>query len=137
MRISDWSSDVCSSDLAKVVEPLADPAQHVARLVIVGLAVVIDQRDHYLGQRALRPWHRHKGAWNHLGLVVGVAIREANAVRVMAFAHGVEYEDRAEDGEPRLDQRAKLGDGVALAADDTGENGEAGVEGTRDRKSVV
>src|SRR3546814_10834048 len=105
MRISDWSSDVCSSDLflesagpgdvvehgvvgiqslhavdlgaevapagcrrdrrlrgaagqalavdqvelqlegdhrreAKVVEPLADPAQHVARLVIVGLAVV-------------------------------------------------------------------------------------------------
>src|SRR3546814_2107950 len=101
MRISDWSSDVCSSDL-------------------------IDQRDHDLGQRALRPGHRHKGAWDHLGLVVGVAIREANAVRVMAFAHGVEHEDRAGDGEARLDHRAKLGDGVALAADDTGEIGEDG-----------
>src|SRR3546814_3029036 len=89
MCISDWSSDVCSSDL------------------------------------------RHKGAWDHLGLVVGVAIREANAVRVMAFAHGVEHEDRAGDGEARLDHRAKLGDGVALAADDTGEIGEDGVEGTR------
>src|SRR3546814_7379721 len=88
MRISDWSSDVCSSDL---------------------------------------------GAWDHLGLVVGVAIREANAVRVMAFAHGVEHEDRAGDGEARLDHRAKLGDGVALAADDTGEIGEDGVEGTRVR----
>src|SRR3546814_2759387 len=91
MCISDWSSDVCSSDL------------------------------------------RHKGAWDHLGLVVGVAIREANAVRVMAFAHGVEHEDRAGDGEARLDHRAKLGDGVALAADDTGEIGEDGVEGTRVR----
>src|SRR3546814_3419135 len=99
MRISDWSSDVCSSDL-------------------------IDQRDHDLGQRALRPGHRHKGAWDHLGLVVGVAIREANAVRVMAFAHGVEHEDRAGDGEARLDHRAKLGDGVALAADDTGRSEE-------------
>src|SRR3546814_7960217 len=91
MCISDWSSDVCSSDL------------------------------------------RHKGAWDHLGLVVGVAIREANAVRVMAFAHGVEHEDRAGDGEARLDHRAKLGDGVELAADDTGEIGEDGVEGSRVR----
>src|SRR3546814_9754413 len=51
----------------------------------------------------------------------------------MAFAHGVEHEDRAGDGEARLDHRAKLGDGVALAADDTGEIGEDGVEGTRVR----
>src|SRR3546814_16100678 len=35
MRISDWSSDVCSSDLAEYQRPhrrkLSDPQQHVAR----------------------------------------------------------------------------------------------------------
>src|SRR3546814_1448068 len=46
MRISDWSSDVCSSDLAYSVESLADPGRGAMRSVLslllaIGIALMM------------------------------------------------------------------------------------------------
>src|SRR3546814_17061796 len=57
MRISDWSSDVCSSDLLALyeeVEPLQEtalPLEHVLRILHLVLVLV----DHYLDWHAIAP----------------------------------------------------------------------------------
>src|SRR3546814_936501 len=50
MRISDWSSDVCSSDLAgQLAQPVVGVAFHVHHM-----AMLFDQRDRRLEARALQ-----------------------------------------------------------------------------------
>src|SRR3546814_10910457 len=52
MRISDWSSDVCSSDLARILDRLFKP-NHTAKHDRIGqrqIAAQAAQRIQYLGQ---------------------------------------------------------------------------------------
>src|SRR3546814_1217421 len=45
MRISDWSSDVCSSDLMKITRLRAQPAEHRAQVLEVARDQVFDAVD--------------------------------------------------------------------------------------------
>src|SRR3546814_178278 len=61
MRISDWSSDVCSSDLPPLV---ADPTAHPVapaqlRKAIIFRAIVHDKRHPLVHDTGLVPNHRH------------------------------------------------------------------------------
>src|SRR3546814_6236453 len=84
MRISDWSSDVCSSDLAGLADDVLALVPHALALVRLGLAEVadlgghladlllVDAADHDLG--GARDLEGHAGR----GLVVdGVAVPES------------------------------------------------------------
>src|SRR3546814_5352842 len=58
MRISDWSSDVCSSDLLVVARHLTREPRELARLVIIfglGLQPPRDVARRIIGRRRLEP----------------------------------------------------------------------------------
>src|SRR3546814_9275595 len=73
MRISDWSSDVCSSDLIHRFHTTSEPDQEVferlardARLAQVRLHIMVDARDGLLTGERLRsavPEWRNAGIW--------------------------------------------------------------------------
>src|SRR3546814_15414601 len=55
MRISDWSSDVCSSDLLWIVD-VARLDRHVAaQELVIELAAIVDLRDREIAKAILRP----------------------------------------------------------------------------------
>src|SRR3546814_5057225 len=51
MRISDWSSDVCSSDLLVLVFYLPDKWTNFAATAVFGLAVITDWIDGWIARR--------------------------------------------------------------------------------------
>src|SRR3546814_6756455 len=70
MRISDWSSDVCSSDLRDVAG--VEPALTVRGLGI-GLEITLDDPR----TAALKPSARLAVAWQHIALIVDDAQLDA------------------------------------------------------------
>src|SRR3546814_2657016 len=75
MRISDWSSDVCSSDLVEAIAPLR-PLQHVDQLFAGRDALVLygDARPHDIG-RGLRR-QRRPAARIANPLIIGEALAQ-------------------------------------------------------------
>src|SRR3546814_4541375 len=55
MRISDWSSDVCSSDLARRHRPVADHRDRAAGLVLQPVRDHKEERGEDRGRRMRRP----------------------------------------------------------------------------------
>src|SRR3546814_9405594 len=67
MRISDWSSDVCSSDLDDRVEPLAPLAQRFG-IVAAEAAHVAPGESALLGERAKAAFREQAAAGEDIGL---------------------------------------------------------------------
>src|SRR3546814_10204137 len=78
LRISDWSSDVCSSDLAQLLVVTADQAADQA----VGLAALDHQRADQRGPRTQQVLGRVRGDPAALGqgVVLGPVLVEARIV---------------------------------------------------------
>src|SRR3546814_486957 len=57
MRISDWSADVCSSDLWSQTQKLVVPAPHRAAGELFGFSVALDKNVQYLVVGAPRDRH--------------------------------------------------------------------------------
>src|SRR3546814_5490484 len=91
MRISDWSSDVCSSDLLVVVRALSVPVElHLHPSVVVDVDLVALRPGHDRGLHAghVRPWRTPGLAILHAagdaGEAVAVAARAAIVAEVVA-----------------------------------------------------
>src|SRR3546814_2366910 len=76
MRISDWSSDVCSSDLPRARDAARGVEQAFARRIV---ARPLDQRAHRVGDMI---GHDHLAVWSQFTLVV--AHRPAFTVAIMS-----------------------------------------------------
>src|SRR3546814_3970767 len=102
MRISDWSSDVCSSDLQQVVE-------QVGRLVHHALPATARSFDHRL----------HRFLADLLGDLVEAAMEQARGVRAVGIGAAAALDHRVE----RIEHRAVGGilrHGEALPLDGAG-----------------
>src|SRR3546814_10310515 len=87
MRISDWSSDVCSSDLHQVTRDSKERHGRISRFLHWGMALLIGWQllkifdrvadgEHWIGQ-TLVPWHVSIGTL----LLLLIALRTGWAVR--------------------------------------------------------
>src|SRR3546814_14071805 len=87
MRISDWSSDVCSSDLHQVTRDSKERYGRISRFLHWGMALLIGWQllkifdrvadgEHWIGQ-TLVPWHVSIGTL----LLLLIALRTVWAVR--------------------------------------------------------
>src|SRR3546814_762041 len=124
MRISDWSSDVCSSDLLQVLAATAERVLDVGVEELVGLGVVAD--NPFEAARALALEHELGAAQLELAVVaVGADAVEVGQVAVEPVAVGL---DQAFDGNLGAADRVDRDAGV-------GEGGEAGEE-KGERKAV-
>src|SRR3546814_4224548 len=81
MRISDWSSDVCSSDLLRGVEPVRaapeqlEPAEAVDGLDVLVVAAHVGEpvgRGSAVAERADVEWRRRRALADGAGRVRGV-----------------------------------------------------------------
>src|SRR3546814_8375024 len=79
MRISDWSSDVCSSDLKRLHSALAAKAEAFADIVKIGRTHLQDAAPLTLGDAV--------GAWAHQ-VAMGIARVEAALPRLYQVAQG-------------------------------------------------
>src|SRR3546814_9778657 len=79
MRISDWSSDVCSSDLKRLHSALAAKAEAFADIVKIGRTHLQDATPLTLGDAV--------GAWAHQ-VAMGIARVEAALPRLYQVAQG-------------------------------------------------
>src|SRR3546814_10821651 len=91
MRISDWSSDVCSSDLAETQRRLPQ-----------GQLVLLDRRQHglHIALAAAQPFFLHRREWRiqimlrKVIVVEGLPQRQQRALdRSIAVAFGAEARD--------------------------------------------
>src|SRR3546814_18007362 len=71
MRISDWSSDVCSSDLAKVTLQVLQEVQHLR------LDRHVERGDRLVADQELGPKRERAGDADALALPAGEAMRVA------------------------------------------------------------
>src|SRR3546814_19663545 len=91
MRISDWSSDVCSSDLQQVVE-------QVGRLVHHALPATARSFDHRL----------HRFLADLLGDLVEAAMEQARGVRAVGIGAAAALDHRVERNIGRASCRERV-----------------------------
>src|SRR3546814_16317649 len=88
MRISDWSSDVCSSDLARgdeVVEDillLVEPPGVVPRLAIFAAAAQVRDREHAALVDPREPGRREGGGHRDVEATIAIEQRRSEERRV-------------------------------------------------------
>src|SRR3546814_16973905 len=104
MRISDWSSDVCSSDLAELRHPLGTRAQHQ----VIGVAKndLGAAGGDLLGRQ---PLHGAGGAHRHEGGRVDDAVRGGEAAApggAVLGRHLIGEPAAAQDAAPRSSRQA-------------------------------
>src|SRR3546814_20472493 len=97
MRISDWSSDVCSSDLARgdeVVEDillLVEPPGVVPRLAIFAAAAQVRDREHAALVDPREPGRREGGGHRDVEATIAIEQRRRSLAAVEAFLHHDEH----------------------------------------------
>src|SRR3546814_15681746 len=104
MRISDWSSDVCSSDLAKVTLQVLQEVQHLR------LDRHVERGDRLVADQELGPKRERAGDADALALPAGEAMR--GAPDVMAVEADQAHQLPADPLAPA--SRADAGDGQRL-----------------------
>src|SRR3546814_4063181 len=120
MRISDWSSDVCSSDLAGLADDVLALVPHALALVRLGLAEVADLGGHLADLLLVDAADHDLGGGRDLegdavgGLVVdGVAVAQcqlegARAGVQDAVAHADDLELRSEEHTSELQSLMRI-----------------------------
>src|SRR3546814_11733211 len=90
MRISDWSSDVCSSDLARILEKMKKTAEDYLGEKVTEAVITVPAHFNDSQRQAT------KDAGKIAGLDVKRIINEPTAA---ALAYGMDKEDRKSGGE--------------------------------------
>src|SRR3546814_20154173 len=106
MRISDWSSDVCSSDLRFLILRLRDAYPRLRRIAGRALAVHVGLRDEAARHQCLGAFEFGLG---EIGIGLCDADRGGKACRLLRLDGAIDDRERLTGADPlaRLDQDRK------------------------------